>query len=134
MYGAMSCWSRHGSDRASTSSSPPAPQEVRDASDSAPPSSESDASNDGAKLDSEAGGQMGRDAAIEGPGEFPVDANASETCASMDAADDTGATSADGGNGCTGLFCEHFETPRIDPTKWDLVQGAGDTAALEQHV
>ncbi len=119
----------------STSSGPPATrQEARDASDSAAPSSESDASNDGSKLGTEAGREMGRDAAIDGASVFPVDANASETGISTDAADDTGATSADGGTVCTGLFCEDFETGRIDPTKWDLVQGAGGTAVVQQQV
>ena len=35
---------------------------------------------------------------------------------------------------CAGVFCEDFEQGMIDPTKWDLKQGAGGTAVVQTTI
>ena len=46
----------------------------------------------------------------------------------------SGAAGSAGSNGCSGLFCEDFEGGMIDPAKWDLKEGAGGTALVQQDI
>jgi hypothetical protein len=41
------------------------------------------------------------------------------------------AGAAGSASACAGLLCEDFEQGMIDPTKWDLKEGAGGTAVIE---
>jgi hypothetical protein len=38
-----------------------------------------------------------------------------------------------GADGCGGLFCEDFEQGEIDPSKWDILMGAGGTLNIEEQ-
>jgi len=41
------------------------------------------------------------------------------------------AGAAGSANACSGLLCEDFEQGMIDPTKWDVKEGAGGTAVVQ---
>jgi hypothetical protein len=78
----------------------------------------------------------------DAPGSVVVDTGSGSASANNDFGDDaetsTGvgpeAASQDTGtNDCAGLFCEDFEQGQIDPSKWDVMTGAGGTLNIEEQ-
>ena len=87
---------------------------------------------DGDAAPSEDSGVEGGDAT--NPDAGVADAQREDGSSPADASPPDDARAGDAATSCAGLFCEDFETGRLDPNIWSLEKGGGQTVAIEDQV
>ena len=63
-----------------------------------------------------------------------ADAHREDASSPADASPPDDARAGDAATSCAGLFCEDFETGRLDPNIWSLETGGGQTVTIEDGV
>ena len=78
-------------------------------------------------------GGVGGDAAAEAAAEAAGHDAAPETDSAATAETGGGDAAGEAGAACTGVFCEDFETGKVDPAKWTTKISGGATIAIQQQ-